>query len=72
MKKINLIIIFLSFFLCTCQLFGLDENLKDTRIYLKKIGFNYTIEELKKLTKLDLGFSKISDAGLIHLKALIN
>ncbi len=49
-----------------------DEDLKKTQEWLKGLWKNYSIKELKRLEKLNLDWSGITDAGLAHLKPLTN
>ncbi len=49
-----------------------DEDLKKTQKWLKGLGENYSINQLRKLKLLILCQTKITDAGLAHLKSLTN
>ncbi len=49
-----------------------DEDLRKTQKWLKGLGKNYSIDELKKIKKIYLVGTAVTDADLVHLKPLKN
>ncbi|GMT49174.1 MAG: hypothetical protein IEMM0008_0713 [bacterium] len=47
-----------------------EKDLKATQRWLKSLGKKYTLNEIKNLQELDLQRTKVTDTGLVHLKAL--
>jgi hypothetical protein len=52
------------------ELISYEKKLEQTQIWLKKLGLTYSLDDLKKLTWLDLKNSDIKDNQLIHLISL--